>query len=112
MSPIIIAFLFNVLDIISGLFKAWKNREIRSGKLREGIFKKCGFILLYLLAFLIDKYGNMIGFTFNISILAYVVLMVVATEIISILENLDDLTGEDNIITSVLNKLHLGDKKE
>lgn len=107
MKLVAIGLVFNALDIISGIVKAWKNHEIVSSKLRDGIFKKSGFIMLYALGYLVDNYGLYIGFSFDFSLLKFIMLTVVITEIVSILENLDDLTGEHTIITDVLNKLHI-----
>ena len=55
--PIIIALVFNALDLITGIITAIKNKEIQSSKLRDGLFKKVGFILCYFVAWLVDNEG-------------------------------------------------------
>lgn len=86
--PIIIALVFNALDLISGVITAVKNKDIQSAKLRDGLFKKVGFVLCYFVAWLVDTQGTRIGFQFGISILPIIILYVCATELVSILENI------------------------
>lgn len=86
--PIIIALAFNALDLISGIITAVKNKDIQSAKLRDGLFKKVGFVLCYFVAWLVDTQGTRIGFQFGISILPIIILYVCTTELVSILENI------------------------
>lgn len=86
--PIIIALVFNALDLITGVITAVKNKDIQSAKLREGLFKKVGFILCYFVAWLVDTQGTRIGFQFGMSILPIIILYVCTTELVSILENI------------------------
>ena len=60
--PIIIALVFNALDLGTGIITAVKNKDIQSSKLRDGLFKKVGFILCYFVAWLVDNEGTLIGF--------------------------------------------------
>lgn len=85
---IIIALVFNALDLISGVITAVKNKDIQSAKLRDGLFKKVGFVLCYFVAWLVDTQGTRIGFQFGISILPIIILYVCTTELVSILENI------------------------
>lgn len=86
--PIIIALVFNALDLVTGIITAVKNKDIQSSKLRDGLFKKVGFILCYFVALLIDKEGSMIGFNLGTPILPIIILYVCTTELVSILENI------------------------
>lgn len=86
--PIIIALVFNSLDLISGIITAVKNKDIQSAKLRDGLFKKVGFVLCYFVAWLVDTQGTRIGFQLGISILPIIILYVCTTELVSILENI------------------------
>lgn len=86
--PILIPLIFNALDLISGLLCAVKNKQVSSSKLRDGLFKKVGFILCYILAYLFDAYSSVIGFQLNVSILPIVILYVCTTESVSIIENI------------------------
>ena len=80
--PVIIALVFNAVDIASGIISAIKNKDISSSKLRDGLFKKVGFILCYFVAWLVDTQGNKIGFQFSVDILPIIILYV------SIIENI------------------------
>lgn len=86
--PVIVALVFNAFDIISGLIAGAKNKDIESSKLRDGLFKKVGFIMCYAVAYIVDTYGTMIGFQISIAILPIIVLYVCTTELVSILENI------------------------
>ena len=57
MKIILISLVFNGLDLITGIVGALKNGEqIKSSKLRDGLFKKVGFVFCYLLGEAIGKY--------------------------------------------------------
>lgn len=74
--------------MVTGIIAAVKNKDIKSSKLRDGLFKKAGFIFCYLLAWLIDTQGDSIGLSIGVSLLPIIVLYVVLTEITSIVENI------------------------
>lgn len=82
-----IALILNAADIVTGFIGAVVTKTVKSGRLRDGIFKKFGFVVIYVLAFIIDYFGDVIGFELGVSLLPIVVLYVAVTEIASILEN-------------------------
>lgn len=86
--PVIVALVFNGLDLVSGIITAVKNHEIQSSKLRDGLFKKVGFLLCYFVAWLIDTHASLIGFNLNTPILPIIITYVCITELVSILENI------------------------
>lgn len=86
--PVIIALVFNAMDIISGLISAVKNKDVSSSKLRDGLFKKVGFIMCYFMGWLVDTQGMKIGFHFSVEILPIIILYVCTTELVSIIENI------------------------
>lgn len=88
MYQIAIALIFNALDMVTGIIAGVKNKNIQSSKLRDGLFKKVGFIFCYLLAWLIDTNGDTVGISIGVSLLPIIVLYVVLTEITSIIENI------------------------
>lgn len=83
----IICLIMNVLDIISGLIIAIKNKNIVSGKLRDGIFKKFGFLVIYILCYIVDKYGILFGIALPISLSTLSCTYIFFTECVSIYEN-------------------------
>ena len=49
MHGIAVALVFNATDLATGLISAIKDRNVESSKLRDGIFKKAGFLICYFL---------------------------------------------------------------
>lgn len=92
--PIIIALTFNVIDLLSGMVSAVKNKEISSQKLRDGMFKKVGFIFCYIVAWLVDSQAHLIGFDLSVKILPAIILYTCTTELISIIENIAQINSD------------------
>lgn len=109
--PIIIALVFNALDLITGIITAVKNKDIQSAKLRDGLFKKAGFIMCYFVAWLVDTYGSRIGFQFGISILPIIILYVCTTELVSILENICKI-NPDILPEKLMELFHISEIKK
>lgn len=86
--PVAVVLAFNAVDIVSGVIAGVKESGIKSAKLRDGLFKKCGFLLCYALAFLIDTYGGYVGIDIGVKILPPILLYVCSTETVSIIENI------------------------
>jgi toxin secretion/phage lysis holin len=92
--PIFVALGFNALDVLTGIVSAIKNKDIKSAKLRDGLFKKVGFIFCYFTAWLVDGYGDVIGFKLGVAILPVIVLYACTTELVSILENISKINSD------------------
>jgi toxin secretion/phage lysis holin len=92
--PVIVALIFNALDLVTGLVSAVKNKDIQSSKLRDGLFKKVGFIFCYFVAWLVDTQGHVIGFRLGVTILPIIILYVCTTELVSILENISKINSD------------------
>lgn len=92
MHSIGVALLFNLTDLVTGLIAAVKAKELQSTKLRDGIFKKIGFLICYFLALMIDIYGSEVGFVLEVKLLPIVLAFVCLTEIVSIIENISKIT--------------------
>ena len=75
-----------VLDFITGVGNAWKRHEIKSSKMREGLMKKCGEVVVLCI-------GELIVFSTVIpirnQIMNFFSLYISVMELISIAENLD-----------------------
>lgn len=99
--PMLVAVIMMALDIVFGFAGAVKNNDIRSDKMREGLWHKAGFCGLIILAFAyevasawVNFEANMTGIGITMPVLPAVTaicLFVVATEVVSILENLCEL---------------------
>ena len=109
--PIIIALVFNVLDLLTGIITAVKEKDIQSAKLRNGLFKKVGFILCYVLAWLVDNEGYLIGFQLDVNVLPAIALYVCTTELVSIIENISKL-NPDILPEKLLELFHISNKEE
>lgn len=109
--PIIIALVFNALDLITGVISALKNKDIQSAKLRDGLFKKVGFILCYFVAWLVDNEGALIGFKLGTPILPIIILYVCTTELVSILENIC-IINPDILPEKLMELFHISNVKK
>lgn len=80
---LIIPFVVMVLDYISGILYAWINGVLQSKKMRSGLVKKVGEVMILVLGEL---------FTYGLGLPLYIVeilaLYIVFMEFISIMENL------------------------
>lgn len=85
---ILVALSFNALDLFTGFVSALYNKNIMSSKLRDGVFKKVGFILCYIVGFMVDTEGQLIGLNLGVKILPTIILGAVLTEIVSLIENI------------------------
>lgn len=109
-TPIVTALAFNALDLVTGIITAVKNKDIQSSRLRDGLFKKVGFILCYFVAWLVDTQGDMIGFKFGVSILPIIILYVCTTELVSILENICKI-NPDILPEKLMDLFHISNEK-
>lgn len=85
---------FIVIDIVTGVLNAIKNKRWSSTIMREGLFHKMGFILFIALACLCDYGQNFIDIGFTIPITEGVLIYVIFTEIGSCIENLAGINPE------------------
>lgn len=92
--PVAIALAFNGIDLLTGIIASVKQKDIKSAKLRDGLFKKLGFVLCYFVAWLVDTQGAVIGFQISATILPIVVLYACTTELVSILENITKINPD------------------
>ena len=104
--PIFVALLFNAIDILSGLCCAIKFKDIHSSKLRDGLFKKVGFIFCYFVAWMVDQNGDLIGFNLGVQILPVIILYACTTELVSILENICKM-NPDILPEKLMNMFHI-----
>lgn len=92
--PVIVALVFNLFDLVSGVVSAVKNKNLQSAKLRDGLFKKVGFIMCYFLAYIVDDYGTLIGFNLTVKIMPVIIFYVCSTEAISVIENICKINSD------------------
>lgn len=110
MHGIAVALVFNATDLVTGIISALKEHNLQSSKLRDGIFKKVGFLICYFLALMIDLYGSEIGFHLDVELLPVVLGFVCLTETISVIENLAKIT--DIVPEKLLSLFHISKEGE
>lgn len=104
-----VATAFHLLDFVTGIIQAVKNDSIQSKKLRDGLFKKIGFYVVYILAAMLDLYGPQIGLDLPFNVLPYIIAYCCLTEIVSIIENVAEI-NDALIPDKILSLLNLSDK--
>ena len=95
MWAIIACLVMMVFDIITGVIAAWKNKDIQSTKMREGLFHKGTLILLIILAWVCELFVMHVpdlGITIPLVIPACVIIF--AMELVSITENASEINPE------------------
>lgn len=90
----IITAVFMALDIMSGLLKAFKEKEYSSTIMRQGLYHKCGSVLCVLFATLVDYTQKFIDIGLAIPILKSVCVYIIIMEISSIIENICTLNPD------------------
>lgn len=95
-APAIIACVFVLFDVVSGLAKAAYNGDISSQKMRKGLWSKCANVMLIVLSMICSVgVANFPSLPSELSsvyeaICAYVSIM----EIVSIIENVCEMNPE------------------
>lgn len=89
-----LAVCFMAIDVITGVLKAVKNKELSSTKAREGIYKKASFLVFIAFGYLADYAMAYVDMGFSFPAAATICTLVIVTEAISILENLGKINPE------------------
>lgn len=100
------------VDVLTGIIKAWAHNDFQSAIMRAGLAKKAGEIMILVVGELM-AYGLMLPNVIMNCVSFYIIFM----EIMSILENADELgipipKFVKDVINNVDDKLQHGDKKE
>lgn len=80
---LIVPLVLSGFDFLTGFIKAWKEKDIQSSKLRDGISKKFGEMIIIIISLFL-QYS--IGLPKEISV--FIAIYIGVTELISIAENL------------------------
>ncbi|WEA47295.1 phage holin family protein [Priestia aryabhattai] len=97
--------LLMLLDIITGLMKAVKNKRLRSRKALYGYARKIGVYVAIIVANIIDQV-----FGFNGAVTTATVLFYIGNELLSIVENLAQIGVK--VPTIITDKLHVIQNEE
>lgn len=82
---------FIAMDFITGLVKAFKEKNFNSSLMREGLFHKCAFIFYVLFGVLVDVAQGYLDLGVTVPITTAICIYVVLTECGSIIENLGSI---------------------
>lgn len=104
-----IPLILMAIDVLTGIIKAWAHNDFKSAIMRAGLAKKAGEIMILVVGEVIS-YGLMLPDSIMNGISFYIVFM----EIMSILENADELgipvpKFVRDVINNVDDKLQHGD---
>ena len=95
MKIILVALVFNGLDLITGIVGAIRDGEqIKSSKLRDGLFKKVGFVFCYILAIAINYAESYLALPFGVDLLPVICTYAIITEVVSIVENISKINPD------------------
>lgn len=83
-----------VMDYATGLIKAVMHHDLSSTKMREGLYHKSAFVMVIVLAEVIDHAQTYIDLGFSVPVLAAACVYICLTEITSIIENLGEINPE------------------
>lgn len=84
----ILTAIFIVLDMVTGLIKAFKEKNFTSTIMREGLFHKCGSVLCVVFAVLVETAQQYIDIGIVIPVILPVCSYIILMEIGSIIENI------------------------
>lgn len=95
MKIILVALVFNGLDLVTGIVGALREGEqIKSNKLRDGLFKKVGFIFCYALGFAINYAETYLTLPFGVDLVPVICIYAIITEVVSIIENISKINND------------------
>lgn len=83
-----------VTDYLTGVIKAAMQHDISSSKMREGLYHKGAYVIVILLAEIIDHASTIIDLGIGIPLVAPACVYIILTELASIIENLGEINPE------------------
>lgn len=95
MKIILVALIFNGLDLVTGIVGAIRDGDqIKSSKLRDGLFKKVGFIFCYTLGIAINYAESYLTLPFGVDLVPVICTYAIITEVVSITENISKINPD------------------
>lgn len=84
----LIVALFIILDMVTGLIKAFKEKAYTSTIMREGLFHKCGSVLCVVFGVLVDYAQTLVDIGVVVPVAVSVCVYIILMEIGSVIENI------------------------
>ena len=94
LTPLAVLSVFVALDILTGVAAAVSASELSSSKMRDGLFHKFAFYGAYVLAVALECAAGALDLNITIPAAGTVAAYIVATEVVSVLENLCKMNPE------------------
>ena len=95
MKIILVALIFNGMDLLTGIVGALrKGEQIKSNKLRDGLFKKVGFVFCYALGIVINYAETYLTLPFGVDLVPVICTYAIITEVVSIVENISKINSD------------------
>lgn len=111
--PFLVVIVFIILDIITGLVKAFYNNSYSSSEMGKGGLRKIGIFLAVVLCYIVELCLPYLNITINIPITVIAAAYLTFMEITSIIENLSALNPNiKDFLESIINKIKGGSKDE
>lgn len=85
---------FILLDLVTGLIKAFKNKEYTSSIMREGLYHKAGSVLCILFGVLVDYAQTIVDLGVSVPITLTICGYIILMEVGSVIENLCAINPE------------------
>lgn len=85
---------FILLDLVSGVLKAFKKKEYNSSIMRQGLFHKAGSIAIVGFGVLVDYAQGYLNLGISIPLTSTICIYIIVMEIGSIIENLCEVNPE------------------
>ena len=105
---------FVVLDLATGIVKAFMGKEFTSSIMREGLFHKLGSVLCVVFGILVDYAQTIVDLGVTIPVSSAICTYIILMESGSIIENVCQINPEimPDKLKSYFAKLSSGDKDE
>lgn len=94
LAALAITCLLIVMDYLTGLAKAIKNKDVSSEKMRQGLWHKSAYLVVIILAEILEHGQQLVDMGFGVPIIIPVCVYIIVTETASIIENLGQINPE------------------
>lgn len=94
MTVLVLVLIFIALDWASGIIRAIKYKELDSTVMRNGLYHVCGYVLILVLAYMIDWASLHLALGFSVMLFPIAAVGIILIQIVSILENIKGLVPE------------------
>lgn len=92
--PYVLTGCFIVLDLLTGLLKAFKEKSYDSTVMREGLYHKAGSVICVVFGFLVDYAQCFVDLGVTVPVATTICVYIIAMECGSIIENVCKINPE------------------